>query len=114
MEVGRAELNVEVGRRVVQFGDDSWFYGVSTEGHIVPRLELLAEVHGERRGTDPTELIVNIGARPKISRQLLLLLAVGRAFRGVPEERPQVLLFIGLQANLPGIYDVERRSRPRH
>jgi hypothetical protein len=80
----------------------------------VSRLELLAEVHGEHRGTDPTELIVNIGARPKISRQLLLLLAVGRALGGVPEARPQVLLFIGLQANLPGRYDFERRSRPPH
>ena len=66
----------------------------------------------ERRGSDPTELIVNIGAPPKITRQLLLLLAAGRAFRGVPEERPQLLLFAGIQANLPGLYDIEHR-RPR-
>ena len=101
-------------RRIVQYGDDSWFYGLSTEGHIMPRLELLAEVHGERRGTDPTELIVNIGARPKISRQLLLLLAIGHALRGVAEERPQILLLVGLQANLPGLYDFEHRAKRPH
>ena len=112
VEVAHLEMNVEVGYRIVHAADNEWFWGVSTEGHVVPRLELLAEIHGERRGSDPTELIFNIGARPKITRQLLLLLAAGRAFRGVPEERPQLLLFAGIQANLPGLYDFEHR-RPR-
>lgn len=104
IERGHVEINGEVGRRFVQDGVDAWEYGVSTEGHVVPRLELLAEVHGESQAGIPHEIIVNVGARPKLTKQLILLLAAGRATGGDPADRPHFLLFAGLQFNLPGLY----------
>ena len=104
IEKGHVEINGEVGRRFVQDGVDAWEYGVSTEGHVVPRLELLAEVHGESQAGTPQEIIVNIGARPKLTKQLIMLLAAGRATGGDPDERPHFLFFAGLQFNLPGLY----------
>ena len=32
------------------------------------------------------------------------MLALGRAVHGVPDERPRLLLYAGLQLNLPGFY----------
>jgi hypothetical protein len=108
IEKGHIEINGEVGRRFVQHGVDAWEYGVSTEGHVVPRLELLAEVHGESQAGTPQEIIVNVGARPKLTKRLILLLAAGRATGGDPDERPHFLLFAGLQFNLPGLYSFKQ------
>lgn len=104
LELGHFEVNGEIGRNFVEHGQDGWIYGISTEAGITRRLELLAELHGERRGSEPTELIVNVGGRQKLTRQLILMLAVGRAVRGAPDERPRLLLYAGLQLNRPGIY----------
>jgi hypothetical protein len=39
-----------------------WIFGLSTEGHVLPRLELLAELHGERVTDESTELLAVGGA----------------------------------------------------
>jgi hypothetical protein len=104
LEITHVEINGEVGRRFAENGPGAWIYGVSTEGHVVPRLELLAELHGERPNGGPTEWIANVGARPKLTRQMILLLAVGRGLRGPAGDRPHLLLYTGLQLNLPGLY----------
>jgi len=104
LELRHFEINGEVGRNFVEHGDDGWIYGISTEAGITRRLELLAELHGERRGSEPTELIVNVGGRQKLTRRIVLMLAVGRAVHGAPDERRRLLLFAGLQLNLPGFY----------
>ena len=49
-------------------------------------------------------MIVNVGGRQKLTRQIVLMLAVGRGVHGVPDERPRLLLYAGLQVNLPGYY----------
>jgi hypothetical protein len=103
VEIFHIEINGEVGRNFAQSGGGGWIYGVSTEGHVMPRLELLAEVHGER-SQDDTEWIVNVGARPKLTRQTILLLALGRGLSGPPGDRPHLLLYTGEQFNLPGLY----------
>ena len=108
LELRHFEINGEVGRNFVEHGDDGWVYGISTEAGITRRLELLGELHGERRGAQPTELIVNVGGRQKLTHQVILMLAVGRAVHGVPDERPRLLLFAGLQLNLPGYYKFYR------
>ncbi|HYT74405.1 MAG TPA: hypothetical protein VEL79_06635 [Vicinamibacterales bacterium] len=108
-----AEINAEVGRRFVQNGEDAWEYGVSTEGHVIPRLELLAELHGESRAGTRDELIVNVGARPKLTKQIILLFAVGRAIHGPDEEHPHVLLYAGLQFNVPGLYSFKSSKGSR-
>ena len=104
VEIFHIEINGEVGRSFAQTGGGRWIYGVSTEGHVRPRLELLAEVHGERQQDDATEWIVNVGARPKLTRQTILMLALGRGLSGRAGDRPHLLLYTGLQVNLPGLY----------
>jgi hypothetical protein len=104
LELAHFEINGELGRNFAEHGEDGWVYGVSTEANVTRRLELVGELHGERRGAEPTELVVNVGGRQKLTRQLILMLAMGRAVSGAPDERPRVLLFAGLQINLPGFY----------
>ena len=104
LELAHVEINGEIGRNLVEHGPDGWVYGISTEARVTQRLELLGELHGERRGAEPTELIVNVGGRHKLSHQLILMLAVGRAVHGVPDEKPRLLVYAGLQLNVPGYY----------
>jgi len=104
LELGHFEINGEIGRSFAEHGDDGWIYGISTEARITRSLELLGELHGERRGSEPAEMIVNVGGRQKLTRQIVLMLAVGRGVHGVPDERPRLLLYAGLQLNLPGYY----------
>lgn len=101
---GGFEINGEVGRTFVKNGDDGWSFGVSTEVELRSRCELLGEVHGDRSGTAPTELIVNAGARQQITSQVTLMVAVGRGVHGARDERLQLRLDVGLQFNLPHRY----------
>ena len=101
LELKHVEFNGEVGRTFVHDGDNGWLYGLASEMGVHKRLELLAEIHGERRGDDPTELVLNFGAREKLTKQLILMAAAGRAVRG-PEDKPTLLFYAGLQINMPG------------
>ena len=102
--VGARLLERPRGRNLVEHGRSGWIYGISTEAGVSRRLELLAELHGERRGSEPTELIVNVGARQKLTRRVILMLAAGKAVRGEAEERPRLLVYAGLQLNVPDQY----------
>lgn len=104
IEMLHGEINNEFGRRFVEHGSGSWIYGLSTEAHVRPRLELLAELHWESRSGTQDEVIINVGARPKLTKQMILLLAVGRAVHASDEERARFMLFAGVQFNLPGLY----------
>jgi len=62
------EITLEVRRRDNgELGRTSWSTATTLGlrhldgGRRQRRLELLAELHGERRGAEPTELIVNVG-----------------------------------------------------
>ncbi|HEU5256351.1 MAG TPA: hypothetical protein VFU28_10185 [Vicinamibacterales bacterium] len=104
VEMGHVELNGEIGRNFVRNVDDEWLYGVSTEIEMRRGLELLGELHGEQRRTSPTELIVEGGGRQRITRQIVLLAAVGTAVHGAREDRIRFRLYAGLQFNLPRQY----------
>ena len=110
VEMGPIEINGEIGRNFVRNDDDEWIYGVTTE--ITPRhgLELLGELHGEQIHAVPAELIVEAGARQKITRQIVLLMAAGTGVHGLKEERVRLRIYAGLQFNLPGQYDFTPRS----
>ena len=110
LEFAHFEINGEVGRDFAEKGASGWLYGLSTEAGVTKRLELLGEIHGERRGAEPTELIVNVGGRQKLTRQIILMAAVGRAVHGAPDQRPRLLVFAGLQFNLPGYFNFEERA----
>ena len=99
-----------MGRNFVQDGNDQWIYGVSSEIEF-DGLELLGELHGQKSEPPPTELIVEMGGRQKLSRQLFLLAAVGRAVHGVREERPNLRLYLGIQFNLPKQYPFSSQTQ---
>jgi hypothetical protein len=101
LQIRSFELNGEVGRVFVQKGADGVIWGISTETEF-RRFELLGELHGERSDPEPLELIVNGGGRLKLTQQIVLLMAAGRAVHGPREERPNLRLYFGLQFNLPG------------
>jgi hypothetical protein len=111
VEVSRIEINGEIGRTFIENAPTNWIYGISTEGAVSHRLELLAELHGEKNPDAITELIANIGARHKLTSQLTAMGAVGRAVRGSDDERARLLLYVGLQFNLPGRYSFETAAR---
>jgi len=113
LEIRHLEVNGEVGRRFVQNGDNTWFYGLSTEAHAVPRLELIAELHGESHPGARSDVILNFGAREKLTKQIILLVAAGHGIRGVIDERPRFLLYTGLQFNVPGLYTFDARPPGR-
>ena len=104
VEFAHVEINGEVGRRFVTSRPDNWIFGLSTESHVSPRLEVLSELHAEQFSGQLTELLANVGARPKLTRQLILLLAAGRTVRNVAERGTRFYLYVGLQLNLPDQY----------
>lgn len=112
IQVSRFEINGEVGRNFVQNGDDGWIFGMATEVEFDRAFELVGELRGERSGASTAELMVNVGARKKMSRQIVLLIAAGRGVRGPADERPQLRLYIGLQLNLPNKYPLNQSTHP--
>ncbi len=104
IQLGHFEFNGEIGRNFVRQDDDEWEYGLSAEIETHVGLELLGEVHGETITHSLTEIIVDVGGRQKITRQLELLVAAGTAVHGLHEERVRLRLYVALQLNLPGRY----------
>jgi hypothetical protein len=113
LEVRPIELNIEVGRTFSSRRADEWVYGLATEASIAHRVELLGELHGEKADR-ATELIVNGGARVQVTAQLTAMLAIGHAVHGSPEERPRLLVYAGLQFNVPDRFDFSTPKRPRN
>ena len=97
LQVGHLELNGEVGRNFAERDDGEWSFGLAAEVEAHPRFELLGELHGERSNASPTELVVNVGGRQKITRQTIMLVAVGRGVSGSPEDRLRLRLYVGVQ-----------------
>jgi hypothetical protein len=115
VEMFHLEINGEVGRNFVENGPDSWIFGVSTEGHVLPRFELLAELHGERVDDESTELIIVGGGRLKLTSKMIVLMAAGHSVRS-PDQEARTYAYVGLQLNLPRQFTFEgeagRRRRP--
>ena len=114
VEMFHLEINGEVGRNFVENGPDSWIFGLSTEAHVLARLELLAELHGERV-TDSTELIAAGGGRLKLTSKMILLIASGHSVRTLPEKGSRTYAYAGVQLNLPRQFTFEQQvgRRPR-
>jgi Putative MetA-pathway of phenol degradation len=110
IQKSRLEVNAEVGRNFVQKGDDGWIFGLATEVEFDRGFELVGELTGEQSGSSTAELIVNVGARKLISRQIVLLTAAGRGVRGPADERLQLRLYVGLQLNLPHQYPLSQST----
>jgi hypothetical protein len=100
LQLGHVEINSELGRNFVEKGASEWIWGVAGEFEL-SRVELLGELHGNRSDDSTTQLLVEIGARRKITRQIAVLAAAGPSVRGPSEERLRLRLYLGLQFNLP-------------
>jgi hypothetical protein len=115
VEMFHLEINGEVGRTFVENGPDSWIFGLSTEGHVRPRFELLAEIHGERVTGEATELVAVGGGRLKLTSKMIVLLAIGHSVGNLPDQEPRTYAYGGLQLNLPRLFvfepDVGRQPR---
>ena len=95
----------------VRHGEDGWKAGVITEIEFKRGLELVGELHGDKDGGEPTALIVNVGARQRISKQKIVLLVSGGAGVNRPsEERVHLRVYAGVQLNLPADYDPRSSS----
>src|SRR5256886_10329040 len=114
VEMFHLEINGVVGRNFVENGPGNWIFGLSTEGHVQPRLELLAELRGERVNNS-TGLITVGGGRLKLTSRMILLMAIGHSVRSLPEEGSRTYAYAGLQLNLPRQFTFERNvgRRPR-
>ena len=88
-------LDGEVGRNVVQFGPDQWVAGVIASQDCGAGLECLVEVR-ERHGGGQAVLL-NLGARKKLSDSLLLLGAAGREAGPRDDSRLSLLVYLGAQ-----------------
>jgi hypothetical protein len=51
----------------------------------------MSELHTEKNGAAPTELILNFDARQKLTLQMILLMAAGTGVSGLPAERISLL-----------------------
>lgn len=109
-EIGKLELNGELGRELSSHGRGRWLLGLSSEVSATPRLEVIGEVHDD--ATKSHDLIANIGIRQRLTHQMTLLAAVGRTVRNAPSEPHTVRTYIGLQFNLPGRYAPQRVAGP--
>jgi hypothetical protein len=116
VELIHLEINGEVGRHFAENGPGSWLFGLSTEGHVLPRLELLAELHGERVTDQSTELMAVGGGRLKLTSRMIVLMAVGHTVRSLPDDGPRTYAYAGLQLNLPRqfAFESDARRAPRH
>ena len=65
--------------------------GLSTEVHARSGLELLAELHAQATRRQPSQLIVNVGGRPALTRATRLLFAAGRTIHSGRGEPARVL-----------------------
>jgi hypothetical protein len=111
VEFAHLELSFEVGRVLVSRGPDEWLSGVATEIGLGKRLELLAECHAEAPVGKAVELIVNGGGRLKLTREMILMLAVGGIVHTAAGESRGGLFYAGLQFNLPGQYPFGHQDR---
>ena len=115
VEIFHLEINGEVGRNFVENGPGSWIFGVSAEGHVRPRLELLAELHGEHVTDESTGLIAVGAGRFKLTSTMIVLMAIGHDVRSLPDEGPRTYAYAGIQLNLPRQFNFDREvgRRPR-
>jgi len=108
------EINGEVGRTFAENARAAGSSPCRPKAHVLPRLELLAELHGERV-TDSTGLIAVGGARLKLTSKMILLIASGHSVRSLPENGSRTYAYAGVQLNLPRQFTFEREvgRRPR-
>jgi hypothetical protein len=101
VEIAHVEVNGEIGRSIVAGGAGRQLIAVSTEAGVRRWLEFVGEIHSETVSGKYRDVFANVGARPKLTQQFVLLLAAGHTIRGQSSEQ-RSYVYAGIQVNLPG------------
>jgi len=96
---GPLDVNLEGGFRFQQRDKNELLYGVLVGRKVSKRLELLAEIHGEpNRDFRKDNLVLNFGARYKLSKHYTFLFSSGRSLRPATQEGAlNLVLYAGLR-----------------
>ena len=101
-KIGPVDLNLETGYNLVHLGPDGWFTGMIVGHDFTKKLEMDAEFFAT--GTfhpafaQPT---LDVGARYKMHRPLILLLMAGRGVEPARSNQPYFVGYFGVQILLP-------------
>lgn len=94
------------GRVLIQDDEHGWIEGITTEIEISRNCELLGEVHGGKDGSTPTEGIVNVRAREKNWKQIVLRGSGGAGLNRPSGERVLLRVYAAPQRHLAGQFDL--------
>jgi hypothetical protein len=99
---GPVDVNYEAGYQFVRKGADGWISGLVVGHEFSERLEIDLELYGS--GTfHPAESqpTIDIGARYKLHRPVILLLMAGRSLEGARSNQAYFVGYFGVQFLLP-------------
>ncbi len=99
---GPVDLNAEAGYNLVHLGPDGWLTGLVVGHDFTKRLEMDAEFYAT--GTfHPSfaQPALDVGARYKMHRPIILLLMAGRGLRPAQSNQPFFVGYFGVQILLP-------------
>jgi hypothetical protein len=99
---GPVDVDAEVGYNLVHLGPDGWITGLVVGHEFTKKLEMDAEFYAlgtfHASYTQPT---VDVGARYKLHRPLILLLMAGRGVEPARSNQPYFVGYFGVQILLP-------------
>jgi hypothetical protein len=101
-KAGPVDVNAEAGYNLVHLGPDGWFTGLVVGHDFTKKLEMDAELY--TTGTfHPSfvQPILDVGARYRLHRPVILLLMAGRGLRAERSGQPYFVGYFGVQVLLP-------------
>ena len=99
---GPVDVNYELGYQFVRKGADGWISGLVVGHEFTEKLEMDLELYGS--GTfHPSESrpTIDIGARYKLHRPVILLVMAGRSLEGARSNQAYFVGYFGVQLLLP-------------
>lgn len=100
-QLGAFEVGVETGRWLRQNDNDSWVAGLVVGKPLSERVEAMVEIHDEELiGSPQRELLVNVGARLKLSDTFVMLVSLGRDLHNSIDDTNNVISYLALQVLL--------------
>ena len=99
---GPVDVDYELGYEFVHKGPDGWLTGLVAGHEFTSKLEMDAEFYYQGTFHPVThQPTLDLGARYKIHRPVILLLMAGRAVEPTSSHEPYFIGYFGLQFLLP-------------